>query len=56
MNKIPIYKPFLEKYKSSSLDAINSEWISNHGKYIELATNKFKEILENPPKLRQASN
>ena len=46
MNKIPIYKPFLEKYKSSSLDAINSEWISNHGKYIELATNKFKEILD----------
>lgn len=45
MNIIPIYKPFLEKYKKSAMDAIESEWISNHGKYIELATNKFKEVL-----------
>ena len=45
MNKIPIYKPYLKKYKQSSINAIESEWISNHGKYIELATNKFKEIL-----------
>lgn len=42
---IPIYKPQLEKYKKSAIDAIESEWISNHGKYIELATNKLKEIL-----------
>jgi perosamine synthetase len=42
---IPIYKPYLSKYKTSPVDAINSEWISNHGKYIELATAKFKEIL-----------
>ena len=42
---ICIYKPYLSKYKSSAIDAINTEWISNHGKYIELATNKFKEIL-----------
>ena len=41
---IPIYKPYLSKYKTYPIDAINSEWISNHGKYIELATNKFKEI------------
>jgi perosamine synthetase len=45
MTKIPIYKPFLKKYKCSALDAVESEWISNHGKYIELATNKFKQIL-----------
>jgi perosamine synthetase len=45
MSIIPIYKPYLSKYKTSPIDAINSEWISNHGKYIELATNKFKEIL-----------
>ena len=42
---IPIYKPYLSKYKTSALDAIESEWISNHGKYIELATNKLKEVL-----------
>ena len=41
---IPIYKPYLSKYKTSPIEAIHSEWISNHGKYIELATNKFKEI------------
>jgi len=41
---IPIYKPYLSKYKTAPIDAINSEWISNHGKYIELATNKFKEV------------
>lgn len=41
---IPIYIPYLTNYKKSALDAINSGWISNHGKYIELATNKLKEI------------
>jgi perosamine synthetase len=45
MDLIPCYKPYLSKYKTSPIDAINSEWISNHGKYIELATNKFKEVL-----------
>lgn len=45
MSIIPIYKPYLSKYKSSPIEAINSEWISNHGKYIELATTKFKEVL-----------
>ena len=45
MSIIPIYKPYLSKYKTSPIDAINSEWISNHGKYIDLATNKFKEVL-----------
>ena len=42
---ISIYKPYLSKYKTSPIEAINSEWISNHGKYIDLATNKFKEVL-----------
>jgi len=45
MTIIPIYKPYLSKYKTSPIDAINSEWISNHGKYIELATDKLKEVL-----------
>jgi perosamine synthetase len=42
---IPIYKPYLSKYKSSAIDAIDSEWISNHGKYISLATDKLKELI-----------
>jgi perosamine synthetase len=45
MNKIPIYKPLLNNYKKSAIDAIDSEWISNHGKYINLATNKLREII-----------
>jgi perosamine synthetase len=43
--KIPIYKPYLHRYKTSAIDAVNSEWISNHGKYVTLATDKLKEIL-----------
>ena len=42
---IPIYKPYLSKYKSSAIDAVQSEWISNHGKYISLASDKLKELL-----------
>lgn len=42
---IPIYKPYLKYYKKSCLDAIESEWISNHGKYIELSSNLLKKIL-----------
>jgi len=42
---IPIYRPYISKYKSSAIDTINSEWISNHGIYIELASNLLKEIL-----------
>lgn len=45
MNIIPIYKPYLVKYKKCAIDAINSEWISNHGKYVELATQKFQDII-----------
>lgn len=41
---IPIYKPYLHKYKTSATDAINSEWISNYGKYIELTTEKLKKF------------
>jgi perosamine synthetase len=42
---IPIYKPFLDKYKTSAKDAIESEWISNHGMYVDLATNLLCEKL-----------
>ena len=44
-NFIPIYKPQLENYTKSAIKAIESGWISNHGEYIELATNKLKQIL-----------
>jgi perosamine synthetase len=42
MPLIPIYIPNLKNYKNSAIDAINSEWISNHGKYIALATDALK--------------
>jgi perosamine synthetase len=45
---IPIYKPYISKYKESALDAIQSEWISNHGIYVSLATEKIKSILGIP--------
>ena len=45
---IPIYKPYLSAYKKSALDAIESEWISNHGIYVDLATQKLKEVLNMP--------
>jgi dTDP-4-amino-4,6-dideoxygalactose transaminase len=42
---IPIYEPYIKKYTKSAKDAIDSSWISNYGKYIELAGNKLKTIL-----------
>lgn len=42
---IPVYKTYLNKYKDSAIDAINSEWISNHGIYIKLASEKLKCIM-----------
>jgi len=45
---IPIYKPYISKFKSSAIKAIDSEWISNHGIYVNLATDKLKSILNIP--------
>ena len=42
---IPIYKPYISKYKTSAIKAIESEWISNHGIYVDIATDRLKEIL-----------
>lgn len=42
---IQIYQPDIEKYSKSACDAITSGWISNHGKYIELANRKLCETL-----------
>lgn len=41
---ITIYNPSINKYTKSALNAIKEGWISNHGKFVELATNKLKEI------------
>jgi len=41
---IHIYNPNINNYKKSALKAVEDGWISNHGKYIELANNKLKEI------------
>jgi perosamine synthetase len=42
---INIYEPNISKYKNSSILAIESGWISNHGEFIEKANKKLKEIL-----------
>lgn len=42
---IPIYKPSLANYKKSAIKAIDSEWISNLGENIEVATDKLKKML-----------
>jgi perosamine synthetase len=46
MNRINIYNPNIAAYTKSAIDAIESGWISNHGKYIGLATEKLKEIMK----------
>ena len=46
MNRINIYNPNIAAYTKSAMDAIESGWISNHGKYIGLATEKLKEIMK----------
>lgn len=41
---INIYEPNIKRYTTSALEAIKDGWISNHGKFVELANNKLKEI------------
>jgi len=42
---INIYEPNVKPYSTSAIDAIESGWISNHGKYIEKSTNRLKELM-----------
>ncbi len=42
---IPIYKPYLHKYKGDAIAAIESEWISNYGIYVDIASKKLKDML-----------
>jgi perosamine synthetase len=42
---INIYNPQINAFSESAIDAIKSGWISNHGIYIEKATNKLCDFL-----------
>jgi perosamine synthetase len=42
---INIYNPSIKKYSTEAKKAIESGWISNHGEYINLSTNKLCETL-----------
>jgi len=44
-NTISIYNPNISLYSSSAVEAINSGWISNHGIFIEKATQQLSEFL-----------
>jgi len=44
-NTISIYNPNISLYSSSAVEAINSGWISNHGIFVEKATQKLSEFL-----------
>ena len=41
---INICQPNINKYSESAINAIKDGWISNHGKFVELANIKLKEI------------
>ena len=42
---IPIYIPYINKYKQSALKAIDSNWISNYGINVKNSEEKLKKIL-----------
>ena len=42
---IPIYIPYIEKYKGLAIKAIESGWISNYGINIKNAEEKIKSLL-----------
>jgi perosamine synthetase len=46
MKRINIYNPNIASYTKSAMDAIESGWISNHGKYIGLATEQLKDTMK----------
>lgn len=46
---IPIYKPYLpQKSLRYAHDALNSTWVSSSGKYVDIATEKLKQLLNVP--------
>lgn len=47
MTQIPVYKPYLSKRTLNyAKDALDSSWVSSHGKYLIKAEDKLKEISE----------
>lgn len=45
---IPIYKPYISKYKDSAISAINDEWISNYGIFVKNSEDKIKKLFKIP--------
>ena len=43
---LPMYEPYLDSYKESALQAIQTNWISNHGKFVQRSTNLLKTFSE----------
>ena len=43
---IPIYEPYIENYKTSAINAINNNLISNYGVNINNSEEKLKELLK----------
>jgi perosamine synthetase len=41
---IPIYQPYIEKYKASAMNAINDNWISNYGVNVKNSEEKLKDM------------
>ncbi len=42
---IPIYIPYIDKYKNSAISAIESNWVSNYGIFVKNSEEKLKSIL-----------
>lgn len=42
---IPIYKPYLTGYKEAAHKALDSEWISNYGIYVDLTAKKICDTM-----------
>lgn len=45
---IRVYEPDIQNYKKSAIECIEDGWISNHGRFVEEATNKLKTIVNIP--------
>lgn len=42
---IPIYKPYIQNYQTNAIRAIETNWISNHGSFIELANYELRKLV-----------
>lgn len=46
---IPIYVPYLDKYKNSAQMAISTNWVSNYGIFVKNSEEKLKSLLNVTP-------